>query len=228
MSDTIRQSNLPTDANLKDVLDLWKRDIFMSFSSHHIGTIQSFNSNNQTANATINYKKTYFKFNDVTKKYDSVLQDYPQVIDCPVICLGGGGASLTFPIQQGDECLILFNDRDMDNWFGSGSVGAGVNTPRMHSFSDGIILVGVRSLANSLSDYDGTRAALRNGVAQVAVGPALIKIANTITLGTVLTNLTTALQTFSTGLNPGNLAAQAAALSASITTIAAQIASLLE
>lgn len=244
MSQTqIKLNQIPNEPELKDLLDLHKKDIMLSLSSHHIATIQSFNAVNQTASATINYKKTFFERNPVTKVYAPVLVDYPQLIDCPVVVLGGGESSLTFPIAAGDECLVLFNDRDMDNWF-QGASGGAVATSRLHSFSDAIILVGVNSLQNSLVAYDTVRAVLSNGNAMVGVGPSLIKIANNITtLNTLLQTLVTDIQTLITqtaaitvtGVTSGGgvsgppvNAAAIAAVSSSLSTLATQISGLLE
>ena len=100
---------VPSEPSLKDLLDLLKKDILLSLNAHHIGTIQSFNSAKQTATATINYPKTYYQLNSLSGLYNPVLVNYPLLVDCPLICLGGGTAALTFPIQSGDECLVLFN-----------------------------------------------------------------------------------------------------------------------
>lgn len=239
----VQQNQIPNDPQLKDLLDLFKKQILLILSCHHIGTIQSFNPANQTATATINYKKTFFQLDQTTKTVVPVLQDYPVLIDCPVIVLGGGTSALTFPIEQGDECLVLFNDRDIDNWFQGGS-GAAVSTQRLHSFSDAIILVGLRSLGNVLSGYDSTRAVLRNGDALVGVGEVLIKIANnTTTLNTLLQDLITNIQNLvtataaitvtgvTTGGGTSGIPANAAAISAvgtALTTLATEIGGLLE
>jgi hypothetical protein len=164
----------PTQA---DVLALHRAGIFTSMNCHHVGTVREFDATNQTAKATINYKQTVVQPNADTGVYQQVLVDYPILVDCPVVFLGGGASALTFPVAAGDECLILFNDRDFDDWF-SGSNAGQPPTPRAHSFSDGIIVVGIRSLANVLSGFDSTRASLRNGAAAVAVGPSLVKIYN--------------------------------------------------
>lgn len=180
-------NTLPT---LKDLLNQFQTNLLINLNCHHLGTIQAFNSDNQTANATINYQKTFFVLNEMTQQYDQQLIAYPTLVDCPVIFLGGGSSYLTFPVQVGDECLVLFNDRDMDNWF-SGSTTSGVATPRLHSFSDGIILVGIRSTNNSLENFDNTRAVLAHGNAMVGVGSELIKIANNLqSLKTILEGLT--------------------------------------
>lgn len=165
------------DPSLTDVLSLHRTGVFASLNCHHVGTVQEFDATNQTARVTINYKQTVRQPNAVTGVYQQVLVDYPVLVDCPVVFLGGSGSALTFPVVQGDECLVLFNDRDFDNWFAGAATGQPA-TPRLHSFSDGIVLVGVRSLARILSGFDTTRASLRNGVAAVAVGPSLVKIYN--------------------------------------------------
>lgn len=189
------QNLFPQEPDLKDLLKIHAKDIFLNFNCHHIGTIQSFDSTNQTAQVTINYTNTFLTYDPSSETYIPTAQSYPIVVDAPCIVLGGGGrngGSLTFPIAAGDECLLLFNDRDMDNWF-SGNSGSPPATPRLHSFADGIALVGLRSMANVLTGYDILRTALRQGQSLVAVGGGggtLVKIANgTTTLNTLLQSL---------------------------------------
>ncbi len=180
MSTSAPLNLVPVNPSLRDLLELLKKDILLSLSCHHIGTIESFDAAKQTATASINYTKTFYQFQPATQQYVPVQLDYPALIDCPVIILGGADAGLTMPIAKGDECLILFNDRDIDNWF-SGASNGPVATSRLHSFSDGLILVGLNSLANSFNNYDTARAVLRNGNALVGVGTSLVKIANNTT-----------------------------------------------
>lgn len=162
---------------MSDLLNLLKKEIFFDLNCHHLGTIQSFNADEQTATATINYQKTFFQLNEQTKVYQPVLVNYPLIVDAPVIVMGGGPCNITFPIAQGDQCLILFNDRSIDNWFQSGQVGP-LSSPRAHSTADGLILVGLNSLATPISDYDTTRAVIRNGTTGVGVGSDQVKIFN--------------------------------------------------
>lgn len=224
-----------TQFELKDLLDSYRDITATAINCHHIGTIQTFDTLTQTATVTINYTKTYFQWDSTIGTTKPVQITYPVLMICPVICLGGSSTALTFPIETGDECLILFNDRSLDNWYQSGQVGP-INSPRLHSISDGIILVGLRNSQKVLANYNTTHAVIRNNRgAQVGVNAstATVLVGNaTTTLNTVLQNLTTALNTFATGLNPGNLAAQAAALVTALTTpvtgISSQLGSLLE
>jgi hypothetical protein len=87
--------------------------------------------------------------------------------------LSGGGGNLTFPIEAGDTCLIFFNDVNMDTWIASGNAGAPPLDARLHSFSDAIVLVGLRAFPQALANYfttgvrlhfEGTKIELTNKI----------------------------------------------------------------
>lgn len=84
----------------------------------------------------------------------------PKLLDCPVMWQGGGGATFTFPIAKGDECLVVFASRCIDGWWKTGTV---CDPPeyRMHSLSDGFALVGLRSLAKAFA-VDTSKVMLRS------------------------------------------------------------------
>lgn len=183
---------------LKDLLDSLKRDIFLTLNCHTIATIQKFeyptNLNgtdypHPTVQATINYARTT---TDAQGNQSSL--NYPILVNLPVLNLCGGTTALTFPIAIGDQALILFNDRDLDNWF-AGARSGQVNSPRLHHFSDGIALVGL----NTLSSYDTVRALLTTGLLSVGINPSNNKVLITndgtsTTLNTLLQNLITAIK----------------------------------
>lgn len=203
MADQISPTSSKSTSNpeLADLLNLLKKDILLGLNCHAIATIQSFDSSKQTVNASINYTKTFMK-RQTDGTYKPVQINYPILVDCPAIVLGGGDASLTFPITQGDQCLILFNDRDIDNWVAGGrsSVAGPVSTSRLHSLSDGIALVGL----NLISGYDENRAVLQKGTTKVGVGESLVLIANDMTtLNTVLAGLCDVIATALDGIAPG-------------------------
>lgn len=172
---TLKQNQIPNEPDLKDLIDLLKKDIFLNMNCHSIGSIQAFNSVNQTALVSISYKKTYFRADSITGVVAPVSENYPLLVDAPVVCLGGGLGALTFPITVGDDCLVLFNDRDIDNWF-QGSRTSTLATSRLHSFSDAFILVGIRSLNNILTDYNNSEVELRYGSNTLTLGAASCKV----------------------------------------------------
>lgn len=220
---------VPTEPNLIDLLNIFKKQINLDFSAHHIGTIKSFDPSNQTASAIINYKKTNFVFNAVSGAYENQLSDWPPIGQAPVIVLGGAKGYLSFPIASGDECLILFNDRDMDNWF-AGSSASENSTLRLHSFSDAVIIVGLRSLPNVLTTYDPSRVVLGNGTTMVAVGETLIKIQNASqNLNSILQNLISTLSSLQTTPTiPGNPATLDPSVILQLTEIGMDLGLLLE
>jgi hypothetical protein len=244
---SLNQNRGTTEPSLKDLLDLHRKTTLLEFNAHHVGIIRSFDAESQTVQATIAYKKTYRVQNNSTGVYENILEDYPILVDCPAVIVSGGLARLETPIQAGDTCLILFNDRDIDNWFKGGQVNE-LATQRLHSFSDGIALVGIRSLANSFEDYDPTRMALRwkqgSHDVRVGVGPQKVLLENEIhTLKELLQDLidnvkdlvsATAAITVS-GVTPGGgssglpvNAATITAVNTALTTTSTRIGELLE
>jgi phage baseplate assembly protein gpV len=85
----------------------------------------------------------------------------PPLPDVPVVYMGGGGFVATFPIQQGDEALVVFSSRCIDAWWQSGGVQAQAEQ-RMHDLSDGFALIGPRSQANLIPSVSTTTAQLRS------------------------------------------------------------------
>jgi hypothetical protein len=96
----------------------------------------------------------------------------PRVIqaiqDVPVGFPGGGGYLLTFPVQPGDECLLVFCERQIDNWHQHG----GIQTPtdfRLHDISDAVALVGLRSQPNRLAGASGSTVQLRSDAGNLVI-----------------------------------------------------------
>lgn len=189
------QNQINTDLTLKDLLDLLLRDIKLSLNCHALATVKSFDEDAQTIEAKINYKKSFVQKNqDGTT--GTILVDYPILIDVPVVVLQGGKGALTFPITKGDSCLIFFNDRDMDNWIFSGQSGQPPATNRLHSFADGIALVGLRDFNNPITNYSADRTELRHEA--VPELPTVISLKDKIVIKNALTNFGTFMNTFFT------------------------------
>ncbi len=189
-----------SDFDLKALLDLVKVDTMLSTNCHAIGTIQSFDETKQTAQVSINYKRITYG----APETEPVLTDYPLLLDCPVVVVTGGTGGITFPIAVGDTCLVFFNDRDIDNWHTSGQVMPPASL-RIHSFSDAIALVGIRSLKNPISGYSASKAVFFLGTTKISLG-SKIKAQNAATdLLTALTMLTTLLDTFLTATSAATI-----------------------
>ena len=232
---------LDAEPSLKDLLDTVRRDIFLNLFVQHVATIKSFDSTKQTCTAKINYDKTIYT-NDSSNNRSKKLVPYPVLLDVPVISLRGGKAGVSLPIKVGDQCLVLFNDRDIDNWF-NGSRSGEVGSLRLHSMSDGFALVGISAQDDKIPNYDATRADLYNDTNHVAVGPIKTKIYNaTLNLTDILQELVEELKDLNTAItsltvtttSPGNPtstplnAAAFVAINARMVATATKIGGLLE
>lgn len=155
-SDRTRQVNPPNKRNINEAL---KRDIFINLNVMQVGFIQEFDSEKQTVSVQVAIKHVVETKPDGTKVY----QEYPVLVDCPMMMLFGASAYITMPVAKGDECLVFFNDREMDNWFVTGNVATPL-TYRAHDLSDGFAFVGVKSLKNSIQNYltNGLRVAFND------------------------------------------------------------------
>ncbi|EMJ9262716.1 phage baseplate protein [Klebsiella pneumoniae] len=84
----------------------------------------------------------------------------PLLVDVPVVFPRGGGCTLTFPVSEGDECLVIFADRCIDFWWQSGGIQEPVDG-RMHDLSDAFCIVGPQSQAKKIGGISTTGAQLR-------------------------------------------------------------------
>jgi hypothetical protein len=94
------------------------------------------------------------------------------MIHCPVVFLGGGGFTTTYPIAKGDEALAIFSHRSIDEWWVAGGIQSRASL-RSHSIEDGFLLVGVRSRPNVIPGISTTAAEMRSddGTTKISVGP---------------------------------------------------------
>jgi hypothetical protein len=160
--------------DLRELLNLRKDEIKTELNCVSLGTIQTFYPDTQTADITINFKR-------IISGDTPRMVDYPVLINCPAVILTGGQGGLMMPIAQGDHCVVLFCDRDMDTWHNTGSIDK-PNSSRAHDISDGIALVGISSLRDLLVNYktDGVR---------LFYGPCLIDLDTQIKLQVGLVTL---------------------------------------
>ena len=108
------------------------------------GIIHSFDKDAQTAEVQPAIQRIYT---------DAGAMDLPLCLDVPVhFPTGMGKFHITWPVDEGDECLLIFSERCIDRWFAQG----GTQEPdeyRMHDLSDGFAIVGFNSLTRSIQDF---------------------------------------------------------------------------
>lgn len=107
----------------------------------------------------------------------------PLLVDVPVCFPRGGGCTLTFPVSQGDEALIVFSSRCIDAWWQSGGIQVQAEL-RMHDLSDGFAIPGPFSQATKISGFSTTSTQLRSndGTTYVELNPSG-KVVNVVAPG---------------------------------------------
>lgn len=164
----LEQLPIPT---LTDLLEAATSKLARQMNCIQLGKVKNFYAANQTADIQFILKRVLSIEPDGTKN----VQELPLLVRIPVMVLFGGNAFLSMPIAAGDDCIILFNDRDMSNWFANG----GIQNPatfRTHDFSDAMAIVGLRNLQNSIADYisNGIRLSL-NANSRMTITDGLIE-----------------------------------------------------
>lgn len=94
----------------------------------------------------------------------------PQLAAIPVFLFGGGGFSISFPLNSGDQGWVLANDRDISLYLQTYDQ-AQPNTARMMNFSDGVFFPDAMKSQNITDDNKGyVLIQSMDGVASVQMG----------------------------------------------------------
>lgn len=88
--------------------------------------------------------------------------DLPILVDIPISVPRGGAYALTLPVQEGDECLVIFADMCYNAWYTAGGEKNAQETKRRHDLSDGFAILGPWSQPRVLQNYSETTVQLRN------------------------------------------------------------------
>jgi len=113
--------------------------------------IKSFNPTLQTVTADI----------AIQRIVDGVDKNYTILIDIPIVFPTVQGFHITLPIKKGDEVLVIFADRCIDNWFERGGIQKQAEH-RSHHISDGFAIIGINSTPNKITNYDPDNMVIRN------------------------------------------------------------------
>ena len=129
--------------SLSGIIELLKDNIMSNLNCHNIGKIIEFDKTTQTCTVELMQIK---QFND------NFFIPAP-ITQVPLIIYGAGQGHITLPNPVGSICLLLFLDRNIDNFMETGEQYV-PETSRMHDFTDCVALTTFTTLANPLSNYD--------------------------------------------------------------------------
>lgn len=145
--------------DLAKLLKRFGRNMSAQFNCHRVGRITAFDSDKLTCKVQLLDK---FIFNDTE-------QDFTEFCDMPLLIYATENAGLTLGNIVGSECLVHFNDTDIDNWLQTGEAYA-PNSLRQHDFNDGFVeLRPYDHLSAEKITYDNDALVLYNGASKVRI-----------------------------------------------------------
>jgi len=127
------------------------------------GVVQSFDAQKQTVKVQLAVQEQ-IKVNFVPEAID-----IPALVDVPVVLPRAGGFSVTLPIKQGDECLVIFGDMCADAWWQNGGTKNQQMERRRHDLSDGYAIFAPWSQPRVLADYSTTSMQIRSDDGNVII-----------------------------------------------------------
>lgn len=140
-------NSINQDKTLQQVFSEFANSLKVYFHCVKIGEIVEFKKETQTARVRI--------LHIMDENYNTNLNktiEYPLLGDVPVVIMGGGGTYISHPIQAGDQCLLLFCDYMIDNWWVTGEAKPSI-VPRKHDLSDAIAVVGLNATPKAIQEY---------------------------------------------------------------------------
>lgn len=108
-----------------------------------------------TATGLVDVKPLLKEFTE-NEQGEQVIESLPVVNGCVLFLPGGGQFVDTFPVKKGDACWVVFADRSLGRWQGTGEDTDPVFLNR-HDLSGGLCFVGGRPKAAALSEFDADR-----------------------------------------------------------------------
>ena len=123
----------------QEELQALKREILESLHCALPGIVESYDSETQTA-----IIRPAVKHRLVSSRAErSGAEGSPSSVSLPLLRDVPVFMPVPFEVHEGDACLVVFADRDIDAWFETGEAEV-PPSGRMHSLSDGFAFVGFR------------------------------------------------------------------------------------
>lgn len=82
------------------------------------------------------------------KLQDGSHESWPVLHRCPVVFPGGGAVDITWPLEVGDEVIVIHADRSIDEWKQRGGEQSPLSG-RLHALSDAFVIPAVQPTARA-------------------------------------------------------------------------------
>ncbi len=130
-------NQISSPADLGTTLKMQGQNTAEQLNCMRIGIIQSFDAESLTVEVLLTDKKLLGLNKDGSQNVRNYALINAKVCYCSPF--------MSFPINRGDECVVLFSDRELESWFTTGEPSA-PKYSRMHDLTDAVAIIGIRSL----------------------------------------------------------------------------------
>lgn len=137
--------HMASKPDLHSAVDIAGNKSALDFNCMRIGIVQQFHPEDLTVSVLIANKVDSKQLYNGTQETRNYAQIRAKVCFC--------NPFITNEVNEGDECVILFSDREIESWFVNGDVNP-VAYPRMHDLTDAVAILGIRSLPNMITILD--------------------------------------------------------------------------
>jgi len=119
------------------------------------GKVEKYDAATQKADV-----KPLLKRNVVARDGSETVEALPVIPDVPICFPRGGGFFLSFPLQKGDNVLLIFCDRSIDNYaYSTGAVDVDPVDLRSHDLTDAVAFPGFYPFTKPIKSLVGSGAA---------------------------------------------------------------------
>lgn len=158
------------DNSQKNVLDRFEKSLLTKLNCIKLGKIKSFYHETQTA--------------------DIEIDNYPQISGVPVSFICGANFSIQVPVEEGDDCIVLFCDGDLDNWVnGNGYIPA--FSQDKHGLNGAIALLGITNLLTKVENYITSGIRIKYKDSSIELSDGGITINGNVTVNGTITSVGT-------------------------------------
>lgn len=129
--------------NLDNLFNILKNDIFSNLRTLTIGRVLAFDDKKRTVDAEILITPTSVQINEEVLLGDKL--EYPKLYEVPVLDC----EYFAPPIHKDDYCLLIFAERNIDNWLVKDNTDVPPRNDRMHSIADAFAWFGIGNYLKS-------------------------------------------------------------------------------
>lgn len=87
-----------------------------------------------------------------TREGTELVESLPVIPNVPVAFPRGGGYFMTFPLQQGDFVLLVFNERSIDTWASGDGAEKNPDDFRTHNLTDAVAIPGFYPFSQAVGE----------------------------------------------------------------------------